>query len=196
MPRSLAALLALAGLLAAAPVPKGPDAPSFFPTKVGTSWVYRTSGNPGLADFDRTWYVTAVEKRGAATLVAVGLGHKQGWMIPWGKKVVSGDGLFEAEPFDPPLPLLRNPPTPGRRWMWEGTYEKQKRSQTRTVRGSETVSVPAGKFTAVKVETVETRAGQDHQFRYAEWYARDVGRVKVVHDNIVEVLVKFTAPKD
>jgi hypothetical protein len=53
--------LALAGWSVAAPGSKAPADPDYYPTAVGTKWVYDLSGR------DLTWEVTAAETKAGET---------------------------------------------------------------------------------------------------------------------------------
>ena len=202
MTRLLAAIAApaLSVVILAAPVPKGKPAPDYFPTKVGTKRVYRMSGDPRREPSEHTFTVTDVKVKDGATVVAlereVGTARGRVAKFPWGTVRVSKAGVFHTDSFDPPLPVLRVPLTPGSSWKWEGTSNKERRSQTRTIKGMEVIKVPAGEFNAVRIEVVETRDGDEHIFRSTEWHAAGVGRVKWVSNNLTEELTAFTPGKE
>ncbi len=202
MTRLLAAIAApaLSVAVLAAPVPKGKPAPDYFPTKIGTKRVYRMSGEPGRDPWEHVFTVTDVKVKDGATVVAlqreVGAAPDRVAKIPGGTVKVSKDGVFHVASYDPPLPVLRRPLTPGNSWTWKGEYKQEGRTQTRTVKGMEVVKVPAGEFNAVRVEVIESRDGDEHLFRSTEWHAAGVGRVKWVSNNLTEELTAFTPGKE
>ena len=80
-------------------------------------------------------------------------------------------------------PLLRIPqtPTPGKTWHWEGIEYNGKDSSTISVTGSvicnETVSIKAGTFETIKVETI-VRSSSGSRNIIKEWYSENIGLVK------------------
>jgi hypothetical protein len=165
VPRPVALVLALIPvvLAPAAPVPKGADGPVlYYPTTVGTKWVYQRDGSDELI---RTTITAAEEKDGGAVLT-IGLltGDKANpyWKVFVSPKgLFSGDGGLDEQKF--PNPLLKLPVKAGEKWEVPG-------KPTRTVVGAEEVEVPAGKFRAVRVESEGL----------TEWFAPNVGCVQTV----------------
>lgn len=154
-------LLGVAALAAPVPKPPKPD-PFYFPTTVGAKWVYETAGGEL-----ESAVVSAVENDGDDLVVC--REGVDGTRTAYSKMVVSAEGLRqERELTGGKLGwVLKTDLKAGESWdMPEGGK--------RTVRGPEEVEVPAGKFTALRVEW-EQRGG-----KYTSWYARGVGEVKRV----------------
>jgi hypothetical protein len=194
MRRTLAALIALTALLAAAsaaPTPK--DESPYFPTRVGAKWVYRT-GEEG----EEVRVVTAVEDKGGAKLVSVGL-VKDGKVTPETEEVsVSEKGLYvvggKGKKLDRPICLLKLPHEPGDKWELDFGFDGVSFKGTATAREPEWVEVPAGKYRAVPVEMRYAVQGNSRQTTV--WYARGVGTVKEVVGSKERVLKSFTPGKD
>ena len=150
-------------LVPAAPVPKGAGKPVlYYPTTVGTKWVYQYEGSGEVVQTA----ITAAEEKDGAVVLTIGLvtGDKAD---PYWKVLVSPKGLFQGdgglaeEKF--PHPLLTLPIKPGEKLEVTG-------KPTRTVVGIEEVEVPAGKYQAARVESEGL----------TEWFAPGVGCVKTV----------------
>jgi hypothetical protein len=208
-------VVALVVLLSAAPVPKGKPEPAYLPTAVGAEAVYRyrcvvvppAGGPPGarppaVADSTVTVVVTAVEQKGGETLVTLAEtldGKDQGSDT----FVVSGKGVFNVKTIspgppeqswkhDPPICLLSLPHKPGQKWTCDNPAQPGGLvavKATKTAHGPEEVEVPAGKYTAIRVEH-RGKAG-DATF----WYAPGVGLVKMVSKDVVQELESFTPRK-
>jgi hypothetical protein len=160
--------------------------------------VYATAG-PRPTEY--TEVVTGVEAKDGTTLVAVGREGK-GRVTPFSTLEVSGRGLYRVKTgntkMDPPRCLLKLPAKAGDTWA-HVPPPNQGLKAGYTHRGEEEVDVPAGKYTAVKVEAeLELRDGTTSRVTY--WYAPGVGRVKQVTrtktGESVEVLKSFTPGKD
>lgn len=171
MPRRvIGCLLLLPGLTAApaAPVPREHRRPvPYFPTAVGTRWVYERDGRE-LVDT-----VTAAERAGGAVLVTVRR-EDSGTVVGQDKLLVSGEGVFRVaatgQRLDPPVCLVRLP-VPAR-WAVTGGGV----TGTCAARRVEAVDVPAGRFEAVRVDGVYTVHGT--AATSTEWYAPGVGVVR------------------
>jgi hypothetical protein len=195
MPRSLAALPVLACALAAAgaaPAPKPVPPPVYyFPTRVGAKWVLTDL----TANRDRTFSVAAVEEKDGAKVVTV-CEEVNGRQLPSEVVAVSAAGLFRRQggPFklDPPLCHLKFPHKPGDKWDWHvgGKPGLAECKGTVTVHPAESVAVPAGTYTAIRVVFEGTEDGRPD--RVAFWYAPDVGLVKRANTKFHQVLKSFT----
>jgi hypothetical protein len=199
MSRHLALLLTLvfvAGSLAA-PQAKSPGQPTYYPTVVGTKWVYQEEGKR-----ERACEVTEVEVKGEETLVTVEdttNGH------PYDSISISPKGLYRVRAFNIPLNdpycVLRFPVKEGDTWKHENKPQRLLKvtARTFTVKAIEEVEVPAGKYKAVRVEHVITSSNGkalDPVDRFEEWYAPDVGVVKsTLNGETIRVLKSFTAGK-
>lgn len=177
----LIALAALATTAPAAPIPDGVSAPVlYFPTKVGTKWVYQQNGD-NLAEV-----VSRAEAKRGATVLTVQVLSATGEPSYAREVSVSADGVFflgitDADaPLTRPMCLLYPKARAGVSWhvRVDGADGTPVVLMTRTARGDDTVDVPAGRFRVVKVETaVPPPAGGVPEVTMA-YYAADIGLVK------------------
>jgi len=163
------------------PKPKPQATADYFPLRVGDTWTYRNSEAGGY-----TWKVLSEEPHEGGTiryivefLSAVKINNvfskENGWVLFHAESYPEHEGLQAT--YDPPRQYLPNPLTVGQKWEWSGKDPTQvERHETSRVVGVETVTVPAGKFRAMKVVT-ETRNGSALMTR-TSWYADGVGLVK------------------
>jgi hypothetical protein len=187
-------------LAPAAPVPREDQYPVlYFPTKVGTKWVYEDGTDEKIIG-ERTETITEVEVKADGAIVTIG--RPDGEKVLDRRKVyVTLKGLFfnsagasEAPAF---VPWLKLPVSEKERWTQRPLEESEINF---AVVGAEEVSVPAGKYHAVRVERKK-----GHQ-KFVEWFAPKVGVVKYVlsarvsdHEERVaytSVLKSFTLGKD
>lgn len=196
MSRLLATLAVVAALASApaAPVPTHlmTDPPLYFPITVGTTWVYDEDGAVV------TRVVTAVEVTGDTWAVAYAVRHPDGTTTPDGKFAVSRTGLTRLEQgatrCDPPVAAVRLPYRVGDEWEFAFALGGLETRGKKVARKPERVTVPAGTFDAVPIETdfaVDGRAMPRATF----WYAPGVGMVKRVGGTSTIVLKKFTPGK-
>lgn len=173
----LSALCLFVALVAvAAPVPKGTEAKLYFPTTVGAKRVMTfTSGKHTRED---TETVSRVEVKDGVHRVTVDLhtdGHRT---TPGYVYEVTADGLerrtSEEDKGNNPQPLLRLTVGVGETWVARPSGSRTYATLTRGK--EEEVEVPAGKFTAIRVEVAVTRGDDTSQF--TQWYAAGVGLVK------------------
>jgi hypothetical protein len=179
-------------LASAAPAPEIVRPPIYYPTKVGAKWVCTDEFGR-----DRSFSVTEVEDKEGAKIVTVSE-EMMGGKVLFEVMAVSEKGLFKLQAGEfknkPPLYELRLPIKVGNKWDW--TIPSQPRVMeykgTRTVQKEETVTVPAGTYSAIPVVFEGTRAGRP--YRYTSWYASNVGLVKkrVDQGNREMVLKSFT----
>ena len=186
-PRKALLLLALGaaavgtGASAAKPKPVKPEA-DYFPLRVGESWTYRNTSD----DSQYSFKVLAeelpaggapryqVELR-AGVIVHKSFSKEDGWVLLWADRYVEHEGL-EVK-YDPPKKFLQNPLKAGSSWTWQGKdYTQVDVTEKNAVIGFETVTVPAGKFRAMKVvsEVSDSNAVMTKTY----WYADGVGLVK------------------
>jgi uncharacterized protein DUF3108 len=182
-------ILAVAGLLtflltwaATAKEPKQTKAPpDYFPLQVGYSCSYRNTEEGGYTlkvlseephEGDPTRYV--VELLSGVKILKT-YSKTSGWILFHGETYPEHEGLQVT--YDPPQQFMPNPLAMGQKWKWSGKDSTQMDYQESSgVVGAETVSVPAGKFRALKVVT-EITAGGGVKTR-TDWYADGVGLVK------------------
>ncbi len=173
------ALLVTVGM--AAPVPKDTKKPVlYFPTKVGAKWVYEFEGGSTYADV-----VTEVEEgKDEALLVSVGHQFDNGEVFITHKYELSPKGLFavalELNAYDPPICLFKLPFKASEKWENKTKLGGEAVNHgARRVIGIEKVEVPAGKFEAIGVEYWPSVKPEEKAIRHLEWYAPDIGMVKL-----------------
>jgi hypothetical protein len=177
----IAALLFLQSALAK---PKPEPTADYFPLRVGDSWTYRNIEEGGY-----TLKVLSEEPHEEGTVrfvVELLSGVKvnntyskaNGWVLFHGETYPEHEGLQAT--YDPPKQLLPNPLVVGQKWEWSGKDPTQveHRESSRVV-GVENVTVPAGKFRAMKV--VSEITGASVPLIRTSWYAEGVGLVKTTN---------------
>lgn len=182
--------LGIAAVIAAADArPKKPQPAKttgdYFPLKVGYTWTYRNLEAGGY-----TLTVLGEEppphegepiRYKVELLSSVKIQHiyskADGWVLFHSEDYIEHEGLKAT--YDPPRRLLPNPLVPGQKWEWTGKDPTQVEYHEagRTV-GFEEVTVPAGKFRAMKV-VIEIASGAIPKTK-TNWYADGVGLVKSV----------------
>jgi len=85
--------------------------------------------------------------------------------------------------YDKPLLRIPFPVKVGQEWTWDGKEFVNDETHTVNIKGKaskfETITLPAGKFETLKVETtLETSNGTKNLL--TEWYAKDLGMVKML----------------
>jgi hypothetical protein len=198
MSRSLALLTIparLAAVVSAAPVPKGRVLPVqfYFPTSVGTRWVYQVGGR------EETERVYAVEERDGSMLVSVAVLGGDSRVVSVSDKglfqVPSGIPVWPAKPAEP-MCLLKLPERADGSCRWEvesDTGPEKYHVRYVALRG-ETVRVPAGRYHAVRVTAQYVIGGTTREATF--WYAPRVGLVKMVSGGTVKELKAFTPGKE
>ena len=131
-----------------------------------------------------------MEEKDGAKIVTIG----DGWKV-----AVSEQGLFEmencGEKYSPPLCLLKLPSQPGDKWTTHPMFMHVKIDLVNTFMGSEEIEVPAGKFTALRVDSEFTDGGKT--LRITNWFAPGIGPIKTTMkgpDVDVVVVLKSFAP--
>jgi hypothetical protein len=156
-------------------------APDCFPLRVGDSWTYRNSEEGGytlkvLSEEPQTGspphYV--VELLSGVKILRV-FSKVEGWVLFHSENYPEHEGLQAS--YDPPKQYLPNPLVVGQKWEWNGKDPTQVEYRERSrVDAAEEVTVPAGKFRAMKVVTEVT--GGSTAKTVTKWYAEGVGLVK------------------
>lgn len=154
----------------------------YFPLRVGDSWTYRNSEEGGF-----TFKVVSEEPQaGGASRFTVELlsgvkiisvfSKTEGRVLLHAEQYPEHEGM-EAK-YEPPKPYLVNPLTVGQKWQWTGLdpARVEVRESSRVV-GTESVTVPAGTFRAMKVVTEISGAAEKTR---TSWYADGVGLVKSI----------------
>jgi hypothetical protein len=187
--RAFAVLGLAASFLMTAALARKPQkteaAGDYFPLQVGYSWTYRNSEEGGytLKVLGQDPHEGGPARYNVELVSGVTI-HKTysktpGWILFHGETYPEHEGLQMI--YDPPKQYLPNPLAVGQKWEWNGkdTTQMDYRESSRVV-GTETVTVAAGKFRAMKVVT-EITAGGGVKTR-TDWYADGIGLVKVTTD--------------
>jgi len=206
MIRTPAVLLAIAVVVPAAtsaPALKG-KASYYHPTKEGDKRVYEMRAGDAVSE--SVDVVMKVEQKGDTLIVTVGRELKEG-VQSLSKLEVSEKGVIRVGTADrdlpTPRPLLKLPAKPGDQWTYElrAPDGAEQPRTTYTVGKVEEVEVPAGKFQAIRVDSVMTLPGAavEPTIRGSAWYAPGVGLIKSVSDaggrERIQVLRSFTPGK-
>jgi hypothetical protein len=179
--------IALALALPTIAIPNPP--PDYYPFPLNGVWEYTTTqaaqattGSLRIkvitADrqTDGTRYTTEQDLGfGPSNLVYL---KGNGWVKEL-KFVLSRNGTSTETVNEPSKPILKNPPSVGDRWSWEGQQTgpvKISASESYSVGATETVEVPAGKFSAARIDISGNKAGTT--FRKTFWYVNHIGPVK------------------
>lgn len=178
-----------AALAAPAPKPAVKDEP-FWPTAVGTKWVYNFGGG------EVTEEITKSEAIKDGTKLTVTRSEEQSQIEVTSKGVV----LRVSGSYTLDLQMLRFPIKAGDSWTFAYPMQKglQSDAGTMTVGEDEDIKVGAGAFRATKVvRTVTTVGGLpiEKPRVYTYWFVRGVGLVKQQYDGVTLELKSFTPGK-
>lgn len=186
----------LQAVATAAPVPKAKPAESYFPTAVGTKWVYQRESGELITE-----EVTELdEKKGEVRVVFRVSQNGSSWKEDY---TVSGTEVVMRTILDQyklDIRLLQLPLTAKDKWEFEIPVQKGLKADagTTVVGKAEMIEVPAGKFEAVPVVS-ETTAVDGKQIAKTEtctrWYAPGIGLVKIEYNGGHRVLKEFTPAK-
>jgi hypothetical protein len=168
----------------AAPVPTHlmpKEPPAYFPTTVGTEWVYTEKG------YETKLTITKVRPVEKGVLIFVEQVVEPGRTFPNYTMLVSRSGLAMTEvagqAYAPHWELLRLPYRPLDRWETAvkcasapGQPEITLKREM-TTRGEEDVLVPGGKFLSVRVDSERILNGGAKE-RWSVWFSMGVGIVK------------------
>ncbi len=171
--------------------------PDYFPLKAGAKWHYRVlaNGNEGKM-ITQVPKIEKIDDKPLARLEAV----VNDQIVATEHLSTTNKGIFRyrangAEAV-PPVPVLKYPVKPGDTWKVETTVNNQKITISSKV-GQEEVTVPAGKFKAVTVESDVETVGQS--FKSTFWFVEGKGWVKQTLDlpggKVVMELEKFEPGK-
>lgn len=182
----LMAAAAIGSQILAAPLPKDAAYVFTFPTSVGAKWVYESNG---------------VERERVITDVAEFADGKRVTYRDTGRGrilAINKRGLFEVEQRETTAllttHLLKLPRVDGRAWdITTGEAPTDKTVVWRKAHGPEWITVPAGKFLALRVQ--EGHGGNSEEYRTI-WFVSGIGKVKEVNGDSIDVLKSFTPPRD
>lgn len=168
--------------------PKAP--PDYYPMPTGATWNYTwktADGKTGGFDIKvlppvkegATTYLLAERKTGQTTLVDW-YSKPEGWVLM--HKQVNPNPQAPQLQFTPPRQLLKRPLKIGDTWPWTGTgLMNQAIQEESTVEGDESVTVPAGTFSTIRVATRITQGDTITNKKW--WFAPGVGMVRSTTDN-------------
>jgi hypothetical protein len=182
---ALALLIPLAVCLNIPAQEKG-KAPSYWPLKVGTTWVYRVG--------DRTLTVRVVKHEPVGTVSCARLEAVMGAATRVEHVAVQPDGIYryqaDGKKVEPPLCVLPLPIKAGRTWKLASMVDLLAVTGTCTLETAKVV-VPAGTYQAVAVACPDFEiAGR--RLPTTSWLAPGIGPVKqVINDNGVEVVLEL-----
>ncbi|QEL18635.1 TapB family protein [Limnoglobus roseus] len=181
----------------AAPVPKVADQKPFYPTAVGTKWVYRQEKREWMDE------ITAAEQRDAVTTLTVR--RTEGKALSEDIFSVSADGVtwVTTDKFPIEARILKLPLATGDQWSVDPPVVRGIRNEPGeyTVGTAEDVTVPAGKFRAYPVQFVEAERNgkkpKESGTKNTHWYAPGVGLVKFRNEKpeLIRELKSFTPGK-
>lgn len=182
--RKLALQFCLVCLLATAAWSKPEYVPDYFPAPLGAEWHYDVTSSMGTS-LKMKNVVTEVTKRaeGGYLIVitsytpqeSVNYYHKvPGWVYIDKSVTPSSNYTFD---FVEDKNDLMNPLAIGKTWSYEGTGSGIAVTQDWKVEGAEEVTVPAGKYKAIKVTSNGTMGG--NPTKYTFWYVDRVGCVRI-----------------
>lgn len=180
-------LLACTCPLFAAPVPKAIKAPDYYPSVVGTKWVYAHEDGTN----EHTREVTASKTKDGVTEFAVT--WKEGESTQVWEMRKDATGVYrtkqDGSEFTPPHKLFEHKMAAGDEYTSEYTYGISVRpyKYSRTVGKAEVVKTPAGEYTALPVVSRNLNVNGDET---TLWYADGVGLVKLEHKGDKPVLLR------
>jgi hypothetical protein len=177
---TLATLALGSGAAARKPKPAKPDA-DYFPLRVGDSWTYRNieSGGYTLKVLSEEPHeggtVRYVVELNSGVIIRSVFSKADGWVLFHAENYPEHEGLQAT--YEPPKQYLPNPLVAGQKWEWTGKdpTQMEHREKHRVV-GLENITVPAGKFRAMKITSEITGVGVP--MTKTSWYAPGVGLVK------------------
>lgn len=194
MPRGLvgSSLVLLVTSVSAAPVPKAKPVEPYFPTAVGTRWVFeRENGNllteeiTEVSEKDGEWRITVRTTQN-------GHHHDEKYTLTEKQVVKRTTGQFKLD-----MVLLQLPAKEKDSWEFEIPIQRALKCDagTMTVGKTEKIEVPAGTFEAVPVVS-ETTAVNGKAIPTPEkctrWWVAGVGLVKIEYADGYRVLKEFT----
>jgi hypothetical protein len=181
----LVAAIAILAALAPVAAQKKEPPPDYFPLPANAWWKYKSTTADGKTS-EFTMKVLSTEGTGAETKYLVEIqstfqpihewySKPSGWVV-WHREAFPKNAQMVVA-FDPARQYLKNPLATGATWGWKGKgMMGVDVDETSTVAGPDAVTVPAGKFQAMKVTTKLTQGGTPVTKTY--WYANHVGLVR------------------
>lgn len=207
--RKLSILLILfVALSSAGLAQKKPYVPDYFPAQLGMEWEYKISTSSGY-NMDMRTVVTERPDASKTGYNVVTTSYtpqesknyylkKPGWVMALKTEIPASNYTLD---YVEDKNEIMNPLKVGATWEYKGkavaSTGEQDWEQSWKVEKVDEVTVPAGKYKAVKVTSVSTVSG--NVTNYQMWYVDRVGVVKMITDaggvTSTTELVKFTVPK-
>ena len=181
-----------------------PYVPDYFPSPLGAEWNYKLTSSMGQNMDIRT----VVAERTDAAKVGYNVVQKTympqesinyyfkkpGWVLTLKTEMPASNYIAD---FVEDKPDLMNPLKVGATWDYKGKMSGQDWTQTWKVAGAEKVTVPAGTFDAMKLESTSEVSGS--KTNYVFWYVDRIGLVRVTTEvsgmTTDMQLVKYSFPK-
>jgi hypothetical protein len=191
-------------LLSSAAVAKEEYVPDYFPAPLGAEWYYKLTSSAGMTmdiknvvsqrtDASEVGYNIVIDSFVPQKSISYYL-KKPGWAMILKTEMPASN--YTAD-YVEDLPHLMNPLKTGATWDYKGKMGGQDMTQSWKVIGAEKVTVPAGEFNAIKVESTSTISGSTTEYTF--WYVDRVGAVRVLTKvagmTNDMVLVKYAFPK-
>jgi hypothetical protein len=175
----------------AAPVPTHlmPNTPPYYPTVVGTKWVYDYNGQELIEA------ISAVEHKDGVTTITleqwIGERHvPASAVLQLSKHGLSRTSVNRAE-YTEPYWLLKAPIRPGDKWNLNVAFKQSERTPqtgTKVIGETETIEVMGKKFKAIHVITDLSGASETMH----SWYVPGIGLVK--QSGSTKMLLKSFTP--
>ncbi len=152
-------------------------APNYYPLTLGTKWIYELRGDGQKKKL--TNQVAKIETIDGKKLAVVET-LMDGTVTGTAHIAVTDKGVMchrmNGVELSPPICVLKYPYKKDETWEVETTLGAEKMTVKMKAGDSEEVTVPAGKYKALKVDMDRTVAGM--QASATSWFAPDVGVVK------------------
>ena len=186
--------VSVATIAPAAPVPTHlmPSVPPLaIPTKLGTTWVYDHDGE------EKTLVISRSEEVETGRLVTTEWLGADGTRTPyWVMSVTKDDVRLVAqlgEMNDAPWCFIKLPHRSGKTWEVRFSHSGREFKGMIAARPMERIKVPAGEFSAARIDCVFISEGWVDELKVTCWFAHGVGLVQMDENR---KLKSFTPGKD
>lgn len=200
--RTLKLICPLVLLLLTAVWAKPKYIPDYFPAPMGAEWHYDMTSDSGIS-MQIKHVVTAIKKmeKGGYEIEMTSHSPQESksyyHKVPGWVYIDKTVGASFTMDYVKDQNYLMNPLAIGKGWNYKGTASGMNVTQEWKAVGTEEVTVPAGKYKTIKVESTSDMAG--NTTKYTFWYADRVGAVKIVTVaggiTSTSVLTKVVFPK-
>lgn len=182
------------------------DKNDYYPLIEGTQWTYQVTNFEENNDtfeqivtidkpdnFDHYFYSVLRQKDKRGTLRSFVLKNEKG--IFW-KKIGAKKSLGPevSSIFTPEIPIMIFPIGKGKKWDWEGNLKiawinKHIKMRCEIMEDNEEITVPAGRFTCVKIHIHQLRDNEVSD-EYG-WYSPGIGQIKYQTKRTLKVLTSY-----